>query len=82
MSLTGSLIEANGVGCFSSISYLRYAVSVHKHALEAVVNADVIQNRDDDLAIALHTLGGEKQTTAISIRLNIFGWAKQAITEK
>lgn len=58
MSLTGSLIEGNGVGCFSSISYLRYAVSVHKHALEAVVNADVIQNRDDDLAIALHTLGG------------------------
>lgn len=58
MWLTGSLTEANGAGCFSAISYLRYAVSVHKHALEAVVNADVIQNRDDDLAIALHTLGG------------------------
>lgn len=33
--------------------YLRYAVSVHKHALETVVDADVIQDSHGYLTVVL-----------------------------
>lgn len=42
------------------ILYLRYAVSVHKHALELVIDADVIQNRNDYMTIVLSTLQENK----------------------
>lgn len=39
---------------------LRDAVRVHKHALEAVVHADVVQDGDDDWPVALHAFGDDR----------------------
>lgn len=42
--------------------YLRYAVSVNKHALESVVHADVIQDPHDDLSMVVITWKDRRQS--------------------